>query len=99
MVRNQPAPGKATNYQFSKYEIRSETINTHDRLLTVLLSVFGEAAEEFSSDDGPDTVEAWDSVTHLTLILAIEAEFGVQFETAEIPNLLSVGDIRARLGN
>ena len=63
----------------------------------MLLSVFGEVAGEFSSEDGPDTVEVWDSVSHLMLILAIEAEFGMQFETAEIPNLLSVGDIRARL--
>lgn len=44
-------------------------------------------------------MEAWDSVTHLTLILTIEAEFGIQFDTAEIPNLLSVGDILARLEN
>ena len=91
--------GKTTTWQFEKRESRSKEINTNDRLLAVFSSVFGAAAEEFSSEDGPATLEAWDSVTHLMLILAIEAEFGMQFDTSEIPNLLSVGDIRARLEN
>ena len=63
----------------------------------MLFSVFGDAAKGLTDEDGPDTVEAWDSVTHLNLVLAIEIEFGVQFETADIPDLLSIGEIRARL--
>lgn len=65
--------------------------------MTVLRSVFGDLADQMTEDDGPGTLEAWDSVTHLNLILAVEAEFGVQFDTAEIPELLSVGKIRGRL--
>ena len=97
MVRKESVPGKTITSQIEQRESRSKEINTSDRLLAVFSSVFGAVAEEFSSEDGPATVAAWDSVAHLMLILAIEAEFGIQFDTAEIPNLLSVGDIQARL--
>lgn len=33
------------------------------------------------------TCEAWDSVNHLNLILALEAEFGVTFEPEEIASM------------
>jgi acyl carrier protein len=50
-----------------------------------------------SDDDGPHSNPDWDSVVHLNLILALESEFGVRFATAEIPQLNSVGKLRARL--
>jgi acyl carrier protein len=33
----------------------------------------------------------------LNLIMALEGEFGIQFEAEEIPELISVRSIRARL--
>ncbi len=47
--------------------------------------------------DGPQTNPLWDSVAHLNLVLALEAEFDVAFSTAEIPQLTSVGKLRERL--
>lgn len=67
-----------------------------DPLMEVFQSVLGVEAP-LSESDGPTTVEAWDSVTHLNLILAIEAEFGIQFDAGEIPELLSVEKIRSRV--
>ena len=46
--------------------------------------------ETISLDSTPDTVEAWDSINHLNLVMALEQEFGVQFEPEEIEQLLSV---------
>lgn len=71
--------------------------DTHDAILDILESVFGPEARGFSDADGPGTIEAWDSVTHLNLILAIEATFGIQFRTEEIPDLVTVGMIRNRV--
>ena len=68
------------------------------RLRNVLEAVLGPTGARLSDDDGPGTVSAWDSVAHLNLILALEMEFDVRFETSEIPDLLSVGRLRARLG-
>lgn len=61
------------------------------------MAILGPEGRTLSDDDGPGTIAAWDSVNHLNLVLAIEDEFGVQFTTSEIPELLSLGKIRARL--
>ncbi|MGE0159652.1 MAG: acyl carrier protein [Gemmatimonadales bacterium] len=67
------------------------------RLVSVLEAVFGPEASELSDEDGPGSIAVWDSVNHLNLVLAIEAEFDIRFATSEIPDLLTVGKIRARL--
>ena len=72
-------------------------LNRERRLRTVLEAVFGPDGLRLSDDDGPGTTVVWDSVAHLNLILTIEAEFGVAFATAEIPELRSLRKIRARL--
>jgi len=63
----------------------------------VLESIFGAAGLTMSDDAGPHSNPEWDSIVHLNLILAFEAEFDVRFSTAEIPQLTSVGKLRARL--
>ncbi|MEX2048809.1 MAG: acyl carrier protein [Gemmatimonadota bacterium] len=73
-------------------------VDLDQRLAGVLEAVLGPDARDLSDDDGPGTISSWDSVNHLNLVLAIEAEFEIRFATSEIPDLLSVGKIRARLG-
>jgi acyl carrier protein len=72
-------------------------MDTRERLLRVVESILGCDVQSISDADGPRTIDGWDSVAHLNLILAVEEEFGIQFETAEIPNMLTVGTILARL--
>ena len=72
-------------------------LNREEKLRSVLESVFGPDGLRLSDEDGPGTTHVWDSVAHLNLIMAIEAEFGVAFTTAEIPELRSLRKIRARL--
>jgi acyl carrier protein len=71
--------------------------NREEKLRSVLESVFGPDGLRLSDDDGPGTTPLWDSVAHLNLIMTIEAEFGMAFATAEIPELRSLRKIRARL--
>jgi acyl carrier protein len=53
--------------------------------------------DEVSPDLSSGSVETWDSFRHLQLILAIESEFGVQFDPQEIPELTTVAKIKAVL--
>ena len=46
-----------------------------------------------SPASGPDSVESWDSVQHLNLVLAMESEFGVSVPPEDIDKLRTVGDI------
>lgn len=71
------------------------TINT--RLLGVFQSVFGDDIEALDDRDSIDGLPGWDSAGHLNLIMAVEAEFGVQFEIDEMESLTSVSALRARL--
>ena len=38
-------------------------------------------------------VEGWDSLSHINLILAVEAKFKVKFTRAELTNMKNVGDM------
>ncbi|OLD87494.1 MAG: hypothetical protein AUG85_06995 [Gemmatimonadetes bacterium 13_1_20CM_4_66_11] len=67
------------------------------RLQAVFEAVFGREASQLSEQDSPATIESWDSLNHVYLVLALEAEFGVQFDAEEIANLISVGAIQRRL--
>jgi acyl carrier protein len=61
-----------------------------DRLQRVVAHVFGLDPEAVSPMTSIDTVEGWDSLRHLNLVIALESEFGVSFTPEEIPELLSV---------
>lgn len=53
--------------------------------------------EAVSEDSSPDTIPSWDSVSHLNLILSLEAEFGVSFSPEDVMEMLSVRLIRVIL--
>jgi acyl carrier protein len=38
-------------------------------------------------------IAAWDSLAHLRLVMVIEEEFGVRFETEEVTSIGSLSDI------
>jgi acyl carrier protein len=38
-------------------------------------------------------VEEWDSLTHVSLIIAIEQAFGIRFQVGEVESALNVGDL------
>lgn len=67
------------------------------RVSDVVAAVFSVDASKMKDSDSPATIAAWDSVGHLQLMLAIEAEFGVTFTPDTMAQLTSVGAIRRHL--
>lgn len=61
----------------------------------VLADVFGVDPGQIRPDSSPDTVDSWDSVQHLNMIIALEQEFGVRFAPEEIEEAVSVQAIAA----
>lgn len=61
-----------------------------ERVRRIAADVFGVPLEQVKAESSPDTIETWDSIQHLNLVLALEQEFGVQFTPEEIEQLLSV---------
>jgi len=54
---------------------------------------FGIPASEISAHSSPETIEAWDSVQHLSLVLALEEKFGLQLSPEEIEKMKTIGEI------
>ena len=67
------------------------------RLQRTVAAVVGIAESEVTDETSPDTVSAWDSVTHLNLVMAIEEEFGVFLTPEEAMEMTSVKLIRLLL--
>ncbi len=40
-----------------------------------------------------DNTEAWDSANHISMVLALEEEFGISFDVAEIEGMVSYFDV------
>ena len=61
-----------------------------DRVFKIVSQVMDVPAEQIQMDSSPDTVESWDSLKHMNLILALEEEFNMTFSDEEIIEMLSV---------
>lgn len=60
-----------------------------DRIKQVMVSVLRMDISTIDENSSPETIEMWDSLNHMNLILALEEEFGVEFENEEIVNMLN----------
>jgi acyl carrier protein len=59
-------------------------------LRELLADIFEITPEQITPELNMTAVENWDSFRHLQVILAIEGEYGVQFDPQRIPELSSV---------
>jgi acyl carrier protein len=48
---------------------------------------------DVTADSPPETIESWDSVHHLNLVLALEEEYGFEFLPEEMDQAKSVGSL------
>jgi acyl carrier protein len=66
-------------------------------LRDILADVLEISPEQITPDLSIEMVESWDSFRHLQAILAIEGEYGVQFDPQRIPELTSVSLLQSEL--
>jgi acyl carrier protein len=60
------------------------------RVISIAADVFGVSELALTPSSSPDNIETWDSLHHLSLVVALEQEFNVQFSPEEIEQLLSI---------
>jgi len=65
----------------------------NERFFEVLSSILNVAREALSPQSSRDSLEEWDSIKHMYVVLALEEEFSVEFSDDEIANLVSVSDL------
>ncbi|MBZ5603456.1 MAG: acyl carrier protein [Acidobacteriia bacterium] len=62
------------------------------RVRRIAATLFDVPAAKITAETSPATMEAWDSVQQLNLVLELEQSFGVKLEPEEIDELRSIGD-------
>ena len=66
----------------------------NEQILNRVREIAGDVlAAEVTPESSPNTVESWDSVKHLELMVALEAEYGFEFLPEEMDAAKSVGQI------
>ena len=61
--------------------------------------VFDDQTLEITPEMTAADVEEWDSLSHISLIVAVEKAFRVRFTTGEVQALANVGDFLALIGS
>ena len=64
------------------------------RLKTVIATILEVEPGDISEDSSSDTIEQWDSLRHMNLVLALEDEFGVSIPDEEAADITSYKLIR-----
>jgi acyl carrier protein len=68
-----------------------------ERVRRIVSDVFAVPVDQVTDESSPETIEAWDSMAHLNLVLSLEQEFAVTFDLDEIAQLTSVRAIVDRI--
>jgi len=70
-------------------------MDTKEKLQEVFRDVFDDDEIELTDETTADDIDAWDSLTHVQLIVAVEKAFGLKFSTVEVMKLKNVGEFIA----
>ncbi|HEX9532349.1 MAG TPA: acyl carrier protein [bacterium] len=60
------------------------------RVCQIAADVFDVPLDAVTSQSSPETIENWDSLQHVTLVVALEQAFAVQFLPEEISEMLTI---------
>lgn len=67
------------------------------KLRVILSQLLGTSLEAISDETSNETVESWDSVKQLNIVLTLEEQFGISFDEQVALEIVSVPLIRAAL--
>jgi acyl carrier protein len=76
-------------------------MNNEQKLKQIISSVFKVDISTINNETSPDSIESWDSLNHLNLVLALEEGFQVIFteeQTVEILNYDLIVETLKELG-
>jgi acyl carrier protein len=60
------------------------------RLQQVLADVFSVPLDGITPQSSPETISGWDSIHHMSMVIAVEQEFDVRFAPEEIEQLFTI---------
>jgi len=70
-------------------------VDIHRVVEGIFRDIFRDKSLAIHTETSAKDIEGWDSLAHITLIVAIEKKFGIKFKLAELQEFRNVGDILA----
>ena len=64
-----------------------------DELNQIFKVLFKDNQINITEDTSADSVDGWDSITHLSLIVEVEKKFNIEITGFDVMNLKNVGDL------
>jgi acyl carrier protein len=63
------------------------------KIKNIMAFVFETPFEAINHESSPDTIEKWDSLKHMNLVVALEEEFNIEFNDDEISEMQNFSSI------
>lgn len=63
-----------------------------EQIRQIAADIFGEPVGKIQTQSSPQTLQNWDSLAHLNLILALEESFQCEISPEEAEKITTVGD-------
>ena len=60
-----------------------------DRVKEVIANVLNISAEMITDNSSPDTLDGWDSLKQMNIIIALEEEFDIRFTDVQVADMLN----------
>jgi acyl carrier protein len=64
-----------------------------DRMQKIFRDIFDDEKLVIRRETSAKDIDAWDSLAHINLVMAVEKEFGIKFALGELQDLRNVGDM------
>ncbi len=71
--------------------------SVHDRVAEVFREIFDDDEIPIHDEMGAKDVPGWDSLAQVKLVIGLEDEFDIKFETSEVAEMSCIGDLKAAL--
>jgi len=65
----------------------------YEQLTEIFQDFFANSSIVLKPETVAKDIEGWDSLNHLSLMIAVESRFGVKFRASEIEKLTNVGGL------
>ena len=73
--------------------MKNEKKEILEKIQPIFFKVFGNKNIKIDYDSSPETIEQWDSLAQINLIVGIEKLMKIKFSVTELTNLKNVGEI------
>ena len=86
-VSEVPEPRQIRLCDITRKRVKMSTLDSVRRSVADVTRV---PLEDVTPESSPDTIETWDSLQHLNLVLSLEESFDIRFSPEEIKQMANV---------